>query len=146
MPAVRETPAVSSSANSAKAVSGSSSASRTLRESDARATPHAESEETENRGTCPFRSFAMRLQPQSLKPRAPFFQRRLALRIRDPRMIRAQALAARSGQFGWTCQTASLEGTLSLPTAKSAQHPKKNGGASSSALFHTHMNQATQSG
>ena len=61
MPAVRETPAVSSSANSAKAVSGSSSASRTLRESDARATPHAESEETENRGTCAFRSFAMRI-------------------------------------------------------------------------------------
>ena len=60
----RETPAVSSSANSDNAVCECSSASRTLRETEARATSYAESEETENRGTCPFRSFAMRLQPQ----------------------------------------------------------------------------------
>ena len=45
-------PAVSSSANSAKSVSGSSSASRTLRETHANATSQAESQETVNPGTC----------------------------------------------------------------------------------------------
>ena len=78
-------PAVSPSANSAKAVSGSSSASRTLRETHANATSQAESQETREpwyRARC--QSFAMRLQPQSLKPRgARFFQRRLTLQFRD---------------------------------------------------------------
>ena len=50
-------PAVSSSANSAKALSGSSSASRTLGEIPAKATSQAESQETANPGICPLPVF-----------------------------------------------------------------------------------------
>ena len=100
MPAVRQAPAVSSSADGANAVSGSPSASRTLRESEAQRDPMLNQRRQRTVGSAVLVFCDVLAAPVAETARGAVLSRRLTLQIADSRMNRARVLAGRSGRCG----------------------------------------------
>ena len=99
--------AVSSIANSANAVSGSSSASRTLRETEAKAASQAESQETVNRGACSLLVFRGALAASA----AETARCAVPLQTSDPPVQRLPNELSRGTANGALCLPGALDAT-----------------------------------